>query len=280
MIIYAYKPGQLGNILTVWAHLKAFSIEYQVPLWFIPIYPYAPYFHIPTYPLFNNIFTYKFFYYLGRFLNKTNINNKFIQSIYLSWNEYMNINNESIRKKLQQTPIIILQGWQFRCPDLLAKHKTIIQQHLQIKYEYLSDVKKIIEQIKLSYDLIIGIHIRQGDYRTFENGKYFYTLHQYIQIIQYTKDTLFPNKNIFFYLCSNEKQDTQLLKKELSNIPYLLSNYEFIKDLYALTQCHYIIAPPSTFSMLASFLGNLPLYMIETYHTHFNKNDFKIIHVL
>lgn len=280
MIIYSYKPGQLGNIITVWAHLKALSIEYNIPLWFIPIYPYAHYFHIPKHYLFNNIITYKFFYYLGRFLNKTNINNKFIKNIYLGWNEYLNINNKTLREILQHTSVVILQGWQFRCPELLAKHKTSIQKDIQIKYKYVSDIKRMIDPIKQSYDLMIGIHIRHGDYRKFENGKYFYNLGQYIHIIKHTRHTIFPDKNIFFYICSNETQDTQMIKRELSDIPYFLSNYEFIKDLYALTQCHYIIAPPSTFSMLASFIGNVPLYMIETFHTNFNENDFKIIHVL
>jgi len=36
----------------------------------------------------------------------------------------------------------------------------------------------------------------------------------------------------------------------------------FIEDLYTLASCDYIIGPPSTFTMWASFYGRVPLYKI------------------
>ncbi len=43
---------------------------------------------------------------------------------------------------------------------------------------------------------------------------------------------------------------------------YFDSQPHFITDLYTLAQCDYIIGPPSTYSMWASFYGNVPLLKI------------------
>lgn len=121
--------------------------------------------------------------------------------------------------------------------------------------------------------IIVGVHIRRGDYRTFNNGMYFYTNAQYRSILLKVND-LFKDKNTLFFISSNEKIDlTDFQGCEC----FLIDNSMAISDLYGLCISDYIIGPPSTFSGWASFYGNKPLYFIENLSESFGRDDFKNI---
>ena len=50
-----------------------------------------------------------------------------------------------------------------------------------------------------------------------------------------------------------------------------------ITDLYALSQCDYLLGPPSTFSQWASFYGNGKLCFVKNRHTVLHMDDFKVV---
>ena len=50
-----------------------------------------------------------------------------------------------------------------------------------------------------------------------------------------------------------------------------------IEDLYALSLCDYILGPPSTFSMWASFYGKKPLRIVSYKDEAISLHEFKII---
>jgi hypothetical protein len=46
--------------------------------------------------------------------------------------------------------------------------------------------------------------------------------------------------------------------------------------LYVLAGCHYLVGPPSTFTLWASYYGATPLYQVEDPDKAFSINDFKV----
>ncbi|MFN5837557.1 MAG: hypothetical protein ACK47J_12755, partial [Pseudanabaena sp.] len=50
-----------------------------------------------------------------------------------------------------------------------------------------------------------------------------------------------------------------------------------IEDLYSMAKCDYLIGPPSTYSMWASFYGMVPLLHIYDKHQIINLKDFLIV---
>lgn len=101
--------------------------------------------------------------------------------------------------------------------------------------------------------------MRRGDYSTWHDGRYYYSLDQYADCCK-TLMKHFKDKKVVFFLSSNEKLE---LGNSWGNIPnFILSCSTPIHDLYALSKCNYIIGPPSTFSSWASFMGNVPLAYI------------------
>lgn len=58
-----------------------------------------------------------------------------------------------------------------------------------------------------------------------------------------------------FLLCSNEPQDAEAF----AGFPVTFGTGELVEDLYALAGCDFLLGPPSTFTIWASFYGTVPL---------------------
>lgn len=131
-------------------------------------------------------------------------------------------------------------------------------------------VDSLIVSMREEYDIIIGVHIRYGDYRTFKDGKYFYTLEEYSVFFKNISQ-IFKDKKVAFYIASNEVIDITFFTDY--NCFYSSKN-QMAEDLYSLSKADYIVGPPSTFSAWASLLKNTPLYFLEDSKSDFSKSDF------
>ena len=198
--------------------------------------------------------------------------------LYISYLTFIFSNKYSIRffhALLNKWPNV-----SFCITDVGFKRSTFLIKHLdQIKLIFtpekslIDDVNIIFDKIRMQFKLIIGVHIRYGDYRTYNNGQYFYTIPQYQAIMESVR-SLFPNKQIAFFIACNEKIDLI----SFTNINcYSIPGSSSVKDLYGLSKCDYIIGPPSTFSGWASLVGNVPIYFIENPLEKVNLYSFKPI---
>lgn len=122
--------------------------------------------------------------------------------------------------------------------------------------------------IRQNQNVIIGVHIRRGDYKTYMNGKFYYDDIVYLRFINQIS-SIIPNS--MFYISSNEPVP-QLIKDNCSVIERIVDSAP--GDMYALSQCNYIIGPPSTFSGWASLIGDVPLYYIKSQDAIINIESF------
>jgi hypothetical protein len=116
------------------------------------------------------------------------------------------------------------------------------------------------------------VHVRKGDYKHWQDGKYFFSDLQYAFFMKLISEIFINNGNkIKFALCSNEpiSCDSPML-----NYSALISKGTEIEDLCLLSNCDYIIGPPSSFSAWASFIGKVPLLHIENEAQDINLDKF------
>ena len=109
----------------------------------------------------------------------------------------------------------------------------------------------------------MGVHIRRGDYATWNNGRFLYDDKQMINIIRQFI-LLHPNKRVVIYICGNDPK----LNKQAYSEAFGQENVVFPQgnpgeDLCLLSHCDYLIGPPSTFTLVASMYRNTPLYWIK-----------------
>ena len=150
------------------------------------------------------------------------------------------------------------------------KHKTKLKYIYTPKFSIRDTVDGFFSELRKRFDLVIGIHVRLGDYKTYLDGKYYYTMEEY-HIIMLQVKNIFKGKKIVFFISSNENIDFNVFQGcNCINIP----NSSAIKDLYGLSKTDFIIGPPSTFSAWASFYGDVLLYFVEDPEYKFSASDF------
>jgi hypothetical protein len=149
-------------------------------------------------------------------------------------------------------------------------------------YQKLFEPKVDKETLKQKYlqhsedEKIISVHIRRGDYKEFMEGKYFFDDELYIKKIKEFLKSI-PEGNYKFLICTNDENfDLKRYQNEFGNV--IQSKEGPIEDQYLISQTHYLLGAPSTFSQWASVMGEVPYYHI--YHPEETITEDKIINEL
>lgn len=152
---------------------------------------------------------------------------------------------------------LFIDGWEHReDTSFVEEYKETIKEVFTVS----NSVKNKIAKSFGEFDgVTVGVHARRGDYKEWWHGKYYYEDDVYLRIMK-NLQSQFNAKGMKcrFLICSNEPFETSVDGLEIFRIP----NAVAIDDLYALSQCDYIIGPPSTFSQWASFVGEKPLFFM------------------
>ncbi|WP_158993211.1 alpha-1,2-fucosyltransferase [Mucilaginibacter sp. L196] len=271
MLIVSKLNGQLGNKLFHFSYFIANAIEHEHKLVYPGFSEYKEYFEKTALNDFGRYNVTQKILPGGIFNKRLSILLQYHKIKYYKFayhslqdEDYQNIDfdlNNINFQELIKNKILIADGWQYRDRDNLVKHKETIRSIFTPQKKYLDKVEKLITDLRQAADVVIGVHIRRGDYASFNNGKYFYPVEVYTEKMKEIK-SLFEQqgKTCAFLICSNESFNKDIF----NNMKVNIEERHFITDIYALSKCDYIIGPPSTFSLWASFYGSVPLMMIET----------------
>lgn len=152
--------------------------------------------------------------------------------------------------------IQIVRGWNTR--NNLENH----QKAGKAVYDLFLPNEDIIKEVCCKFeiarkesDIIVGVHIRKGDYQEWLDGKYFFEDGTYESFMAQIEQDLAPQKVTFFISTNGDVSD--VIKKKHTTLR--IENGNMAHDLYGLSICDYIIGPPSTFSKWAALTGHVPL---------------------
>jgi hypothetical protein len=270
VVIICDKPGRLGNLLIIFTHFAALALERDIQILNPSFAHYKHYFkgtsnqRIPHYNVKSTLAnaylpfafastTFKIFRRLSTPLPHI------IRHISLDSNDYLDL-DLPINQKIFDSRITLIGGWLYRCDVLVQKHKLILRDFFQPLDIYRDEAIRITLRARqcCAAKTLIGIHIRLGDYREFQNGKYFYPLSFYRSLIQSLTDQYpFP---LAFIIVS----DQPLTSQDFLGHNVYISHSSEIVDMSILSLCDGVIGPPSTFSFYAcNFIGNENLLHLE-----------------
>lgn len=278
MIVIASIPGQLGNRLIVHASVMAWCIQHKQKFLNPSFAPYDAYFTmedehqiIVKKSFWNN---FRRSYLAGRI--SWRLKNKIpgLHCRWIDWHEEINLDEPATTAAFAKARILFLQGWKFRANQSLQNEKDSIRRFFTLKPELQKRLNSYCETSLKPNEINIGVHIRRGDYAKFEGGKYFFENEIYLQSMMACAQT-FENEKINFILCSNEKIDLAYFREhglKVSEGP----GHEAL-DMYALSKCQWMIGPPSTYTMWASFMNDVPLFMIRDKNSVFDPRQTQII---
>ena len=192
------------------------------------------------------------------------------------WNNYKGLTWKVTHNKRWDKVFKFLgctKGWQTRTDTRYLKQTLPeLKRIFRPKDEIMQKAEAMIAGLRQESDLVVGIHIRRGDYATWNDGRFFYELEDYHQFMLRIQQ-LYTGRRVSFFISSNESFPLDIFEgchcqrfgKEPSSA---------ILDLYTLSLCDRIIGPFSSYSRWASFIGEVPLCFLETKEQTFNDNDF------
>jgi hypothetical protein len=153
------------------------------------------------------------------------------------------------------TENLLVHGWQFRDKLHFAPHGDLLRRIFRPIAVHRHAVEQVLSAGRAGADVLVGVHIRRGDYAGWYGGAYLYDNATYVRAMQ-AMLVLFPaTTRVRFLLFSNEA----IADADFAGFDTCRSTNHAVEDLYAMAGCDYIIGPLSTYSMWASFYGRVPL---------------------
>ncbi len=288
MIIMSSKTGRLGNRLFLFAHFIAFAIEKGVTIVNPAFDEYADFFQTtaddffcrfpPRKSVLNGTrigrkLLYDITYHLKYYLDKWHINNGYIRTmtrdgVIKEVGEY-SLDNPEFLGIINDCRVLFVSGWLFRDRGNFIKHSDKIRAYFKPLERHERNVNACISDLRKKNDIIIGVHIRHGDFR---KSRWYYETGEYMRIMEKCK-TVFQDKKTGFLICSDEKFEEGIF----SRFNFAFGTGNIIEDMYSLAKCDYIISSASTFAAWASFYGKAPLYRMEKTGEDITIDSFKAV---
>ena len=272
-IYYLPKYGQLGNQLAALAHLLAFAVEYDYQI-----------VHFASQPLLTNLNKTKlgqcrvrfskwlanplFSFGINKLVKLVSFNRNMIAGNTLFANKEYVADKDFDDKHLPQR--IVITNWLFRFYSGVIKHQDVIRKCIAFDEPLYGNAKQLWQSAthKFPMHTWIGVHVRRGDYASFLDGKYFYDNKVYYAKMKSIAEQL--DKSAFI-VCSNE----ELHFEDNGKLNIVYANGSPAEDIFLLSQCKYIIGPPSTFSSWAAFAGDQNLLFLEDKNQNVSLQQFE-----
>ncbi len=165
---------------------------------------------------------------------------------------------EEFQRLLSRHRLVVAKGWKFRAHAALKSRRDEVVRLFTPHPAIRAEVERHIAQARSGCDVLVGLHVRRGDYANWLGGKFFYGLDAYADWLK-AANALWSGKKVGFLICSNESVDDLL---RLPGVSASAGPSAPITDIYALAACDFLIGPPSTFTLWASYYGGAPLHML------------------
>ncbi len=292
MIVVTGEYGQLGNRLIVFANMIAAAREHGLRVANPAFHEYAAYFegtrHDPLcrYPLTRTWLPGGTWWprLLHRALTR---GQRFMRTLHsrtglmpwvrvrsIGWLRSCNLDSPEFVALARRPGLLLAKGWLFRARQSFVKHGDEVRRVLTPSAPHRERVAALIAELRRRADVVVGVHVRQGDYRTFLRGRFYFELEQYAAWMRHMGALLGPRR-VAFLVCSNAAP----APGALAGLDVTSGPGHVVEDLYALAACDHLIGPPSTYTMWASFYGRVPLY-VATGRRDFTLDDFVVFQTL
>lgn len=258
-MIFVRDKGQMCNNIIQYANFYAWAKEHNrrcVSMRFAYKYQYFRICHTPW----HNVFM----YLAAKTLAKLHL---------LPIAEYRYDNCTEVERRILAHRNIIVQGWGIRYYDLLIKYLKEIQSLFDFDDRIRKYADTLLDNGKTT--IRIGVHIRRGDYKTFFNGRYFFDDDTYIDYVRKTLSIL-GDRDVQMFVCSNDPHlNEEYYKKTLPDLEITFSHGNAAEDLCLLSECDYLIGPPSSYTLVAAMYGKAKICWMDKRNHTIAADDYK-----
>ena len=266
MIVIAEGVGRLANRLMLFAHFIGAACEHGFAVANPALRHYAQYFPRAADDLFcrfpsgralwaprgSRHLLYEATLWTAKMLGGLQRRGRDVGLIRLKRGQQLDLDSPAFLEATRRHRLLFVRGWRFRSSEDCARHRKVIRDYLTPWDHHLARSRASLEPARRRGRFVVGVHVRRGDYRTFQGGRFYYSLSQY-RAIMMRVEAAFPSENVSFLVCSDEPVPSDAF----GGLDVVRGPGHELEDLYALAECDRLIGPPSTYSAWASFYGGV-----------------------
>jgi hypothetical protein len=183
----------------------------------------------------------------------------------------VHLDTPAVLEPVRDARLVFVYGWRYRAPELVRRHAEKIRAFFRPVEEHEQAAARAVEMLRRNADVVVGVHIRQGDYAGWKGGNYLFPTARYVEWMREMAG-LFPGQRVAFLVCSNEPQAAE----QFAGLTIGPGPGTAMGDLYALAGCDYLLGPLSSFTQWASFYGNKPLFHLRDKNARIERDQFFI----
>lgn len=291
MIIVAGDYGQLGNRLIVFANWIAFARRQRMRIANPAFHDYAPYFQgtcrdlLCRYPpprlrvpvsTRGRAWLHRLAHQTARFCRRayrrTGHYPPGLNLLDIGWRERCNLDNPCVIDRVRSAPLVLAKGWLFRAEDTFTEHADAIRAFFTPIARHRRNVHELIAGLRSRAVVVVGVHIRHGDYRNFLGGQFYFETSTYAALMRRVA-ALYAGRRVAFLVCSNAPQPTEAF----AGLDVTFGTGHLVEDMYALAECDCLLGAPSTYTMWASFYGRVPLNIVVNPRAPLTARSFEVV---
>lgn len=169
------------------------------------------------------------------------------------------------------TRLLLLQGYHLRNAGWARTHAAWLREFFRPLARHRAAAEPLVAGLRAQADVVVGMHIRHGDYVRHLDGRFFYPVEQYLSLMRRMVELLAPRR-VSFLVCSNAAHGAA----DFAAFIHARGPGGVHSDLHALSLCDYVLGPPSSYSSWAAFSGGTRLLRVEDPQRPFGLHDFTV----
>lgn len=261
-ILFVHDKGQMCNNIIQYSHVYAWAREHNVCTVSLRFSYKYQYFHI-CHTFWHNILTHLLIKGLAKMHIIPTVDFDLLES------------KEEKEEAMTRYPVMAVTGWHIRFYDLFAKYRDEIVR----LFAFDSHIEKHVAHRLAKWrddpdNILLGVHIRRGDYNRLLNGRYYFDDATFADAIQQFKNQM-NHKHLVVVVCGNVKMPKRVLRQQLPAVDFVFPQGDAAEDLCALSHCDYLMGPPSSYSLVAAMYRDVPLHFIFKANERFTLDDFQ-----
>jgi hypothetical protein len=271
-VILKHGGGELANQLWNYASIYAFSLYAGIRLRNPSFFEYHSFFRFLPH---ESIVTKKFSLFFRTFRRRSHIINRMGRFKYAVISKvremlagdcvYSSLNmtnkttylppTETLLPRFNTCKTLYLAGWLFRNPVGLERYRKEIIEAFRPVEGIEERVAAFLHEKREKFSNVIGVHIRQGDYKTFKGGRYWIEQSRVKEILEeYLRHAGLIREKTCFIICSDGTIDTGAFEGLNTSV----SPFSAVEDLFILSGTNAVVGSDSSFGDFAAYYGNIP----------------------
>lgn len=169
------------------------------------------------------------------------------------------IEGSEFKKHLVKKPVNFIRGFIFdnAQPDIAEEHP-FIHHYFRPRKKYVHSIENPIFKLRKKNDVVLGVVIRHGDFKTWRKGEFYFETSEYVRLMDRAIEYLAPVKTGFF-IASDEEQPRNYFGKYCH---YFRAGHA-VENLGSLSLCDGMLAASSSFTGWSQYYGSVPTYQIS-----------------